>query len=330
MRIAKIDNAKGLLITLVVFGHLLEMFLGWGNADARPFLYWIYSFHMPLFVILCGLTFSNKDVVKKVVFVFSIFLIFQVIYALPDSIKSGNYMRNILTPYWILWFLVSLASWMILYRIFGEHKYSVLLSIGISLCGGLIPFDGSYFSYMRTLTFMPFFFIGVKLKSVDLSFFNKSSSAFAVAFLIFSVSFACLLMYFNISNRFLFGSYGYQGSGYRFLYAVIIKLSMIAMPLMISIMLFMAMPDRNTFLSKLGVSSLSIYVLHGLVLWGVDSISSDINLSINKYLYITFLLILAFFISKVLSIRCIDSLIRYVGTNVSSAIYSTVLRKPLV
>lgn len=41
------DKAKGILIFLVVFGHLLEQISGWGMGFSRAGLTAIYSFHMP-------------------------------------------------------------------------------------------------------------------------------------------------------------------------------------------------------------------------------------------------------------------------------------------
>ena len=51
-RDAKIDNLKGILIFLVVFGHLLELVITKGHAKYIYEL--IYSFHMPFFIFLSG------------------------------------------------------------------------------------------------------------------------------------------------------------------------------------------------------------------------------------------------------------------------------------
>lgn len=54
-RIVWIDNAKGIGILCVLFGHLA---LNEGN-NLHLFT-WIYSFHMPLFFFLSGLTYRYK------------------------------------------------------------------------------------------------------------------------------------------------------------------------------------------------------------------------------------------------------------------------------
>lgn len=50
----KLDNAKGILITLVVIGHMLLPIQG-TTCGVTNFFYMIYAFHMPAFVFISGL-----------------------------------------------------------------------------------------------------------------------------------------------------------------------------------------------------------------------------------------------------------------------------------
>ena len=52
-RVAKWDNAKAILIFLVVFGHSIITFID--NELMRSVFLWITAFHMPLFMFLTGL-----------------------------------------------------------------------------------------------------------------------------------------------------------------------------------------------------------------------------------------------------------------------------------
>lgn len=271
MRIAKIDNAKGLLITLVVFGHMVERFYGWNSSDGGPILYWIYSFHMPLFIILSGLTFNGNNVFDKILFILSVLFIFHLAYAVPYVIKNGGLIYNAFTPYGVLWFLASLASWFLLYKVIGGCKYSVFIAIAISLCAGAFTLPGNYLSYMRTLVFLPFFFVGVQLRDFDFLKVSKFNYISAILFFTISVLFTFLLLHFDVSNRLLFGSYGYLGIGYDFNEGVVYRLLMFASSLIISSLLFIAIPIKDTFLAKLGFSSLSIYVLHWGALWVMEN-----------------------------------------------------------
>ena len=53
-RTLKLDNAKGILITLVVIGHMLLPIQG-TTRGVTNFFYMIYAFHMPAFVFISGL-----------------------------------------------------------------------------------------------------------------------------------------------------------------------------------------------------------------------------------------------------------------------------------
>ena len=49
-RIAKWDNARWILITLVVICHFFENYLG--NPVANSLFFYVYTFHMPAFFLL--------------------------------------------------------------------------------------------------------------------------------------------------------------------------------------------------------------------------------------------------------------------------------------
>ena len=53
------DNIKALLICLVVTGHCIEV-SAVHHSLTRAVNYWIYSFHMPLFFFLAGMSIKPK------------------------------------------------------------------------------------------------------------------------------------------------------------------------------------------------------------------------------------------------------------------------------
>lgn len=63
-RVAYYDNLKGILIVLVVVGHLLEPVAVSANMTTMQFVDFIYLFHMPLFIFVSGL--FCKSICKKV------------------------------------------------------------------------------------------------------------------------------------------------------------------------------------------------------------------------------------------------------------------------
>ena len=74
------DNAKAILIFMVVFGHLIEPLVLLDNRI--KFIYMIiYSIHMPTFIFISGyFCKENSNRLKKSVNLFLIYFIFQIIY----------------------------------------------------------------------------------------------------------------------------------------------------------------------------------------------------------------------------------------------------------
>jgi acyltransferase len=110
MRIKSIDVAKGVLILLVIIGHIL---LG---GPATFLHYIIYSFHMPLFIALSGylvnwgnlqkLSFGGLG--KKYLYRVIIPWVFAVIvYGMVSGVWT-------IKPYFHLWFIPAYLSWIVI------------------------------------------------------------------------------------------------------------------------------------------------------------------------------------------------------------------------
>ena len=66
-RIEILDGIKGVLIFLVVFGHLIR-----GKTSYEPNIYgylhyFIYSIHMPAFIFISGLVSKKKADIRKII-----------------------------------------------------------------------------------------------------------------------------------------------------------------------------------------------------------------------------------------------------------------------
>ena len=69
-RIEWLDDLKGFAIFLIVLGHVLATFANMTKAlphEVSNVLFkFIYSFHVPLFFIIAGITFTAKDGFLKI------------------------------------------------------------------------------------------------------------------------------------------------------------------------------------------------------------------------------------------------------------------------
>lgn len=97
-RIEYIDNAKGIGIILVVIGHII-----WGKnypiEEAKTICNFIYSFHMPLFFIICGLCIKDtkslngitfKKMVKNYIIPYLIWTIIYILIFQSISVVEGK------------------------------------------------------------------------------------------------------------------------------------------------------------------------------------------------------------------------------------------------
>jgi fucose 4-O-acetylase-like acetyltransferase len=162
------DNTKFLMIFLVVFGHMLEPLAGQGGLVRSLYLS-IYSFHMPVFVLLCGLLTkpdSQGDPSAKIIQSLLVpFLAFTLLYELFNLLTTGriSHYSAGLQPYWLLWFLFSLFWWRLLAPFFMKLKYPLPIAFALALAAGYSDQIGYFLGLSRTLFFFPFFLVGQQM-----------------------------------------------------------------------------------------------------------------------------------------------------------------------
>lgn len=162
LRDGRIDAAKFVLVVMVVIGHLVER----GQVDAGQLVYrWIYLFHMPAFIFLSGLVSSEvvdgRRGARLAALVVLPYLFHQGVAQGLDAWLSGHafgYAPG--TPYWALWYLMSLCFWRLALPVAMGTGLPLLLAVAASLAAGLVPDFGYPWSSSRTLVFFPFFVLG--------------------------------------------------------------------------------------------------------------------------------------------------------------------------
>ncbi len=121
---------------------------------------------MPAFALLSGAVASSKAnarLLRNVLFRLLLpYVVFQGLHALaaqmplwPDDGPPG-----VTTPYWLFWYLLSLAGWRLLLPIFAQLKRPVAFAIARAIAGGCASDVGYYLSLSRTLVFFPLFLLG--------------------------------------------------------------------------------------------------------------------------------------------------------------------------
>ncbi|MGM8364726.1 acyltransferase family protein [Virgibacillus sp. W0181] len=266
-REAYFDNAKVILIFLVVFGHVIQPFTD-GSHAINTLYTWIYTFHMPAFIFIAGFFakgIGNKNYVwmlaKKLLFPY---IIFQLVYtAFYFYIGKETWSASIFHPHWSLWFLISLFCWHALLIMFKKMPATtgIGLAVLIGLTIGYIGEIGHSFSLSRTFVFFPYFLLGYWLKKEHVMMLKNKS--FKIVSLVILVGVA-LVIYFapEINSGWLLASKSYIDLGLPTLGAPA-RMLVYATSSVMALCVLAWVPKRRFIMTDLGTRTLYIYLLHG-------------------------------------------------------------------
>ncbi|MGM8211467.1 acyltransferase family protein [Virgibacillus sp. W0430] len=266
-REAYFDNAKVILIFLVVFGHIIQPFID-GSRAIHTLYIWVYTFHMPAFILISG--FFAKGIgngqyiwklAKKLLIPYAIFQLVYTVYYF--YIGKESWFASMFYPHWSLWFLMSLFCWHILLIIFKKIPAAVGMSIAVAigLLIGYIGEVGHTFSLSRTFVFFPFFLLGYWLNQKELMKLKRKVFQLIAAFFLVGVF---TLIYFapEINTNWLLGSKSYIDLGLQTLGAPARMLVYTTSALM-TMCILSWIPRRKLAFTKLGKRTLYVYLLHG-------------------------------------------------------------------
>jgi fucose 4-O-acetylase-like acetyltransferase len=271
-RVAYWDNAKFILIFLVVLGHFLEYI---PNSKIVFAIYdFIYLFHMPAFVLIAGFFSKNtSSILKRIIKYFIYYFIFS-LYYLPISFRIA--IPFLLNPYWIMWYLLSLIFWNLLLIPFKHIKFSVPLAFIIGIAVGYINNIGNFLSLSRTFVFFPFFLIGYYFEEKYIDMIGLKTKITASFILIFLF----LLGYFyKIPSAWLYGSTSYINLGVSEWYAGGIRLWIYVISALTCICVLILVPKKRYKITYMGENTLNVYVLHGIFVFLLSGLVVFQNLS---------------------------------------------------
>ncbi|MGU8635869.1 acyltransferase family protein [Clostridium perfringens] len=313
-----IDNSKGLLIFLVVLGHSLE-FIRKDYEVARLLYVFIYEFHMPVFVFISGYLSKNveKGRINAVRNFLTPFLLFNIIWNLITLVGPlflrGEFTElpseqafSFFTPGWALWYIFAMFLWKILLPDLLKFKNIFILSI---IAGIFVKLSGEFGSYMalsRTITFAPFFLAGYysseeKLKRFrKFTRFNILNKVPSILILIIGVLIALIFVnYSNIADEFFWADRSYSNFNIEIFTGILLYIAVYIIGFAFVYVFINLMPENQTFLSKIGKNTLSVYFLHTYFIGSILGLTSLMSSNLGKLLaLIVGSLIVTFILSR--------------------------------
>ncbi len=305
IRDAYYDNAKFLLVFLVVLGHFIQSYIH-DNKIIFTLYTTIYLFHMPAFILISGYFakgFRRKGylvtITKKLL---GPYLIFQGIYSFYYFFAQNKNITEIdpLNPQWSLWFLMSLFSWNLLLFLFTKWKmkFSILLSFTLGILVGYFEGIDSYLSLSRTIVFFPLFLLGFYFRKEHFLKLRNHKVQF-LSLLFFTSFFLICYISPELEYKWLFGSMPYHVLDQDGLMAGLIRMAVYGLTILATVGFLALVPTKNLFFTKWGTRSIYIYLLHGFFIQSFRN-SEWVN-SFNHPWQLSLLIIVAFLLTAFLA-----------------------------
>ena len=259
----RIDSVKFWLIVLVISDHVIMRKEFADSAACTVLWNWICLFAMPLFIFLSGYYSRKKDWKDFWPSIWKLLeplILFHVIGLL--FYKNSISIKAILSPWHELWYLLSLIYWRFMLQVIPErilkHKIIFLTSaFCISILAGFLPFD-RILSLQRTLSLMPFFFLGYYLRRGGQNLYLPNKyKPLCIVFLI--AIFAILFIYPHRSNYLLYAT------PYKHIYGAAIRMLAFAVAIPMSIA-FINVCYHTSWIARQGRMSLQYYIYHALLI----------------------------------------------------------------
>lgn len=310
----RLDIAKGVLICLVVLGHLLEGMNYWKAPEARILLTVIYAFHMPAFAFLAGVTAKPTNLVRRVGPLIVLLLLFQAAYYGFVQFVGLKRAFALDTPFWILWFLLALACWTMLTPLMARFgKLSTVVAIVMALAAVTVPWVGYPYSAARMLAFLPFFTVGFVYGKRILAWAATTTLAIRSGLVGCAVLIVAALLWAHLAPGWFYGSFSVDRLDTGLPEAVLVRGGLMIGAAVLTITLLALLPNRKNIWATVGQRSLSVYLLHGFLVLAVTPYLKPMFTG-NPY---TVLLIIAVLVAGTVTIAtapAVDALLRRIST----------------
>jgi fucose 4-O-acetylase-like acetyltransferase len=270
------DNAKYVLITFVVVGHVIGTFRQQVPGAGTAYL-WLYAFHMPAFVFLAGYFSRGTNVGRRqstALFsrILLPYLVFETLYSLwAWRLDGGGFEVSLLVPHWIMWFLLALFIWRLAAPHLQRLRYPVTTSVVVALGAGAIPDLGRYLTLHRVFALLPFFVLGLVLEPQHLAILRRRAAPPIAAAVLVAALPAAAWASANLAVRWFYHRTPYADLDAGVIQGLATRGTLLVVGVVMSAALLALVPRRRTPFTALGAVSLYAYLLHGLVVMGLEA-----------------------------------------------------------
>lgn len=276
-RVYLFDNAKFLLIVLVVLGHFAQEIMQISRPAKALYLF-IYSFHMPLFVFISG--YLSQGVLRRSRFCVDKFLGFILLYGLLQTLLflvrkyiglAENYTYNFFGAEYASWYLLANAAWLGLAHLLREMNMRRVLPVTL-LVGLAIGFEkqvGPYMSLSRIFVFFPFFVAGLAIGARPLNTLYKKDWLRGVGLVLLAAAAVFCFLYIDRIDfeniKIFYGRNAYVSIPLSL--PVLRRAVWYLAASALGLAFLLLAPKGRTFFSKPGGRTLQVYFLHAVLIY---------------------------------------------------------------
>ena len=263
------DNAKFLLVVLVVIGHNWYPLIGHSRAVKAAYLV-VYAFHMPAFILLSGY-FSRRfearpeQVRKLIKTVLLPYLIFETLYLVVVAEADGHPFKFDLTyPSYLCWFLIALFVWRLTTPVWRAVPWPVPLAVVVSLVAGVTSVSTDL-ALSRVLQFLPWFVAGLFLEPGHFQVLRRRSVRIWAAVTMVTALPVAYLLAPGANADWLSMEWGASDLGVGTVEYLAIRVGLFAASAVLVAAALALVPGRRLWLTALGTVTMYPYLLHGLI-----------------------------------------------------------------
>jgi fucose 4-O-acetylase-like acetyltransferase len=258
------DNLKAILIILVVWGHLLTSMKKEHDVIKSIYIFLFY-FHMPAMVFISGYFSKKLEKIRNNAFVTILipYLILNTVnYVYKMLILKEDYHAfRFFNPNWGLWYLLTLFLWKFFLKDIIKIRYVLPLSFIVALVSGYSNEFSEFMALGRFLSFLPFFLLGYYVTSEQVASIRKVPKWISVLLLLMVGIWSSLVAYQDLFDTEILFLRTYYPHGEE-LRSMLFRLVVYIVALVMTFVLLNVATSRKTFLSYIGSSTITVYVLH--------------------------------------------------------------------
>ncbi|CAN5681404.1 acyltransferase family protein [soil metagenome] len=271
-----LDNAKFILVTLVVVGHFWTLLpASVLQSQAYDFL---YAWHMPAFVLVTGylsrrFTWSGSKLWGSVRTLLVPYLIFEAALVLFRVYVGGEVLGDVFVdPTWPIWYLVALLLWRLVTPAFTALPAVVAVAAAVALClvAGFWGSDATHFlDLARVLGFLPFFVLGLTLTEERLALLRRPTARVAGVVVLGATFFLVRFIDSWASTGWLYYR-SYDALGVSGTHAMVVRASVLLVGLLCALGFLALVPRSTRWYSHMGAATLVVYLFHGFVIRSIE------------------------------------------------------------